>query len=76
MWEIQFLARANRKALLEVLGTASIPTDSAVIDETTAAGKTQAAANKVNAVGYEELILSVDTEADNGLAVFQIIRTS
>ena len=77
VWEIQFLARANWKGFLGVLdGTTPIPTDSTVIDETTAAGKIQAAAKKANALGYEELILSVDTETDEGLAVFQIIRNS
>ena len=77
VWETQFLARADRKQFYDVMtGIIEIPKDSEVIEETTSEGRKKLHARRMNALGYEDLVTSIDTEKDEGLAVFQIVKNS
>ena len=75
VWESKFLARARRRGFKDVLlGKTPIPPDSEQIDETTETGKLKTKAKEQNVLGYEDLMLSIKTDTDEGIITFQIIK--
>lgn len=62
-WSVKFLAKARLKGFLQVLlGKVKPPKHDAVLDETKPAEKKQADALKANAIGFNELVLCMESE--------------
>jgi len=75
VWETKFLARARRRGFKDVLtGKTAIPPESESIDPDTEDGKTKEKAKEQNVLGYEDLMLSIKTDTDEGMITFQLIK--
>jgi len=73
-WEVKFLARGQRKGFSGILkGTANAPPVSTVIDEKTAARKTEKQDCDTNNYMYKEMLLLIQMKTDKGQVAFHIV---
>ncbi len=76
-WEVKFLARAQRKEFSGILkGTVVAPPAARVLVDTVAADVILKKSRDSNNYAYEELLLSITTNTDEGRVAFHIVTGS
>jgi len=76
-WEVKFLARAQRKEFSGILkGTVVAPPAARVLVDTVAADVILKKSWDSNNYAYEELLLSITTNTDEGRVAFHIVTGS
>ena len=75
VWSEKFLARASRKGFKDVLlGRATVPPDSEVLDLSKSEDKKKKKLRDANDYAYEALILLINGETSTGRVAFSIVR--